>query len=129
MPCKPKQLARGKLWDAYNNLRTKLSAAGLIQRRPRATKTTPTTITSNEITEKEIDWSIIQNNNGDWNCVLEIWKATFHARRGELDSNTSTGNYMEKYKVLQEPNVHELVRKIRYKFKPFLCKHFNDSLV
>lgn len=121
MPCKPKQLARGKLWDAYNNLRTKLSAAGLIQRRPRITNTISKTITINESVEKEIDWNVIQNNNGDWNCVLEIWKATFQARKGELNGDISTASYFEKYKVLQEPNAYELVSNNYFKRTLYAC--------
>lgn len=38
VPAAKKRVAKGKLWDAYNNLRTKLSKVKLISRRSKCTK-------------------------------------------------------------------------------------------
>lgn len=38
VPAAKKKVAKGKLWDAYNNIRTKLSKVKLIARRSKGTQ-------------------------------------------------------------------------------------------
>ncbi|XP_075163647.1 uncharacterized protein LOC142236260 isoform X2 [Haematobia irritans] len=111
VPFQKGHLAKGKLYDAYNNMRTKLSAAGIIKRRihTRTPKEKPVTSTKSDGIDFD-DLRILQIQNSQWAKVLEIWKKSHLVRQNELkNTNMSTYDYMEKYKVLCNERSYDLI--------------------
>ncbi|XP_023308149.2 uncharacterized protein LOC111689919 isoform X1 [Lucilia cuprina] len=112
-------LARGKLYDAYNNTRARLSASGVRRRRIRF-RTSPTVSAdySNVLTYAEVEeqkLEILKIGNADWNVILEAWEKTHAFRQNEFkNENMEAFEYMEKYKVLQHKNNYQLF-EIDYK--------------
>lgn len=109
VPSQRNQLARGKLWDAYNNFRTKLSLAGIIQRRNKINRKIDVCEQSSVNSEEVFNLNLITNEFNNWLETLNVWKETYNVRKAEL-SKLGVDQYIDKYKALYQPNANELVR-------------------
>ncbi|KAM7357004.1 uncharacterized protein ACRADG_002534 [Cochliomyia hominivorax] len=107
------RLAKGKLYDAYNNTRARLCASGIIKRRIKY-RSEPTVVTDNSVIlgDNDVDENqleALRSGGSDWNSVLELWRKTHYYRQNEFhNENIETIDYMEKYKVLQNEKNYEL---------------------
>ncbi|KAI8114693.1 hypothetical protein CVS40_12959 [Lucilia cuprina] len=130
-------LAKGKLYDAYNNARAKLSAAGVIKRR---VKSKPENINVEELNILEDDvenlLEILKSGCAEWDLVRENWKKTHLFRQTELkNGELKTIDYMEKYKFQIDfdilypgsKNIHEW--KLYYQKVIVLSKKQKDNAV
>ncbi|XP_073830005.1 uncharacterized protein isoform X2 [Musca autumnalis] len=109
-------IARGKLWSAYNNKKTSLSADGIISRRPRRElKRKPTAPFSSEADSIQY----LTENTSDLPTIILKWKETHLYRRNELKGNISTFEYISKYPVLQGNNgIHLTALDVELLYSP-----------
>ncbi|XP_061390593.1 uncharacterized protein LOC133325908 isoform X2 [Musca vetustissima] len=130
-------LTKGKLFDAYNNKRTQLSAAGLINRRENLKKKSNHTQLSEDhetgISADEL--KILETTNVDWNKTRELWIKSHSYRQNELQNNElSTIDYIQKYNIHLNENFHELLQidfKILYPNSKsiYQWKQFYEKLI
>ncbi|XP_075159108.1 uncharacterized protein LOC142232255 [Haematobia irritans] len=112
------QLPKGKLYDAYNNNRTRLRAAGVIRRRAKADpddssmdNSTLYDGDSGQFTFDESEIEILKYpENSSWDVVETTWTKSHRYRQNELhNAKMNILDYIDKYKVLQNEKCHELI--------------------
>ncbi|XP_075159113.1 uncharacterized protein LOC142232258 isoform X2 [Haematobia irritans] len=116
VPCIKGHLQKGKLYDAYNNRRSRLRAAGLIKRgfRARTEDNSMDNSTASEgdnVEEFDIkELEILKSSKVEaWHEVLTMWEKSFHYRQKQLqDENMQPMEYIAKYNVLLNEKCHEL---------------------
>lgn len=109
----------GKLWDAYNNKKRLLSAAGVIKRRfythsdekgdNRRTKSCNDVILPENLRDS---FTFITTTTEPWFKVKEHWQATYSYRNSLLSTCESAKEFMTKFPPFSKPNGFELVRSI-----------------
>ncbi|XP_073822426.1 uncharacterized protein isoform X2 [Musca autumnalis] len=105
-------LAKGKLFDAYNNKRTKLSSQGLINRRTNLKKNLNQDplppIQDTGVTPEELE--LLQTVGLDLDKTKDLWIKSHSCRQAELQNNNlSTLDYIKKYNINLNENFYELL--------------------
>ncbi|XP_073822260.1 uncharacterized protein [Musca autumnalis] len=103
IPYSKGQLAKGKLFDAYNNHRSKLVAAGLLTRRAITRSNNneqdeSLTRISETISPDELEVLIAMDS--DWNTIKDLWRKSYAHRRKELISDKISAQvYLNRYNI------------------------------
>ncbi|XP_013108451.2 uncharacterized protein LOC106087822 [Stomoxys calcitrans] len=133
VPFRNRHLPKGKLYDAYNNNRTRLRAAGVISKREKLDTEEKvvenSSVDDNEAFQdfQESDLDILQSPRIEsWDEVVMAWKKSHQYRQNELQNEQINAlEYVDKYAVLQNEKCDELF-EIDFKLMYPKAKSINE---
>ncbi|XP_075159118.1 uncharacterized protein LOC142232263 isoform X2 [Haematobia irritans] len=117
VPSIKKQIQKGKLYDAYNQSRTRLRAAGIIKRRHKFDTDQHSVEKSSSSEEEQVDdfdtkelELLNPSKNESWDTVLTTWKKSHRYRQNQLKTrNMQPTLYIVEYSILLNAKWHELI--------------------
>ncbi|XP_073822254.1 uncharacterized protein isoform X2 [Musca autumnalis] len=131
IPYSKGQLAKGKLYDAYNNHKFKLSAAGLLTRRGIKKSNNnehdeSLTRISETISPDELE--VLLAMDSDWNTIKDLWRKSYSHRRKELiNDKISTQVYLNRYNISKLNESYYDLLQIDFNILYSTTKHISEE--